>query len=35
LRRIIALNLASKLVVIFLWTFRKWNFADAASRRFE
>eukprot|EP00435_Cladocopium_sp_Y103_P053881 s1018_g17.t1 len=35
LRRIMALNLASKSVMFSLWTLSKWNFADAASRRFE
>ena len=35
LRRIMALNLASKSVLISLWTLSKWNYADAASRRFE
>ena len=35
LRRLMALNVASKSVMITLWTFSKWNFADAASRRFE
>eukprot|EP00438_Fugacium_kawagutii_P019534 Skav235667 [mRNA] locus=scaffold358:1062220:1062813:+ [translate_table: standard] len=35
LRRMMALNVASKAVVMSLWTLSKWNFADAASRRFE
>ena len=35
LRRIMALNLASKSVLISLWTLSQWNYADVASRRFE
>lgn len=35
LRRLMALNIASKSVLISLWTLSKWNYADAASRRFE
>ena len=35
LRRMIALNLASKSLIISLWNFSKWNFADAASLRPE
>ena len=35
LRRIMALNIASKSVIMSLWTLSKWNFADAASRRFD
>ena len=35
LRRIMALNIASKSVMMTLWTLSKWNFADAASRRFD
>ena len=34
LRRMMALNVASKSVVLSLWTLSKWNFSDAASRRF-
>ena len=35
LRRVMALNLASKSVLVSLWTLSKWNYADVASRRFE
>lgn len=35
LRRIMALNIASKSVLISLWTLSKWNYADVASRKFE
>ena len=35
LRRMMALNVASKSVMMVLWTLSKWNFADGASRRFE
>ena len=35
LRRIMALNLASKSVLVSLWTLSKWNYADVASRKFE
>ena len=35
LRRMMALNLASKSVIVSLWTLSKWNYADRASRRFE
>ena len=35
LRRIMALNLASKSSMMILWTLSKWNYADIASRKFE
>ena len=35
LRRLMALNVASKSVMISLWTLSKWNYADVVSRRFE
>ncbi len=34
LRRIMALNIASKTVVVNLWTLSKWNWADVASRKY-
>lgn len=35
LRRVMALNVASKSFMVSMWTLSKWNFADGASRRFE
>lgn len=35
LRRMMALNVAGKSVVVSLWTLSKWNYADVASRRFD
>ena len=34
LRRMMALNIASKTVVVNLWTLSKWNWADVASRKY-
>ena len=34
LRRMMALNVASKTVVVNLWTLSKWNWADMASRKY-
>lgn len=34
LRRMMALNIASKSVVVNLWTLSKWNWADVASRKY-
>ena len=34
LRRMMALNIASKTVVVNLWTLSKWNWADKASRKY-
>lgn len=35
LRRVMALNVASKSVLVTVWTLSKWNFADGPSRKFE